>query len=391
MLRTLTSRLYPTPSQEERLRHYLEVGRTLYNAALEQRREFYEDEGKGLTFYSQTIDLTELRAVSPILQTTPVQIERDALRRLDLAFRHFFRRVKEGNGRKPGYPRFKAAQRWNSFAMLEPGKVVYGSRIRVSGVDGKIKTRNLRVPEGEYAIKQQRIVLRAGKWYCQIVVDDGRLPPPLLPVHSAVGIDLGLKSFAVASDGQVVENPRFARPATRKLARAHRVVSRRKKGSRNRRKAVNRLQRVYARVADLRSNFTHHLSKEFAGKHQLIAVENLNVGGMVQGWLGKSILDAAWSQFTFRVAFKAESAGGRVVFVNPSGTSQDCSQCGQTVPKLLAVRVHRCPHCGLVLDRDLNAARNVLQRALRFVASAPGRGGGNACGGEKARPRSRKV
>ncbi len=116
----------------------------------------------------------------------------------------------------------------------------------------------------------------------------------------------------------------------------------------------------------------------------IIKAEDLNVAGMARSRFGKSILDAAWTQFTQRLTYKAEEAGRIVVKVNPAGTSQDCNQCGQTVPKSLAVRIHRCSHCGLVLCRDENAARNVLQRALQIVASAPGRGGGNACGGASA-------
>jgi len=379
MLRTMTARLYPTPAQQSRLEHLLDVGRQLFNASLEQRIVAYEADKTSLSYMTQTADLTILRSVMPTLADVPSKIERDALRRLDLAFQHFFRRVREGKC-KAGFPRFKAWQRWNSFSIQSPGKCVRGKRIRVSGVNGPIKARNVQYTKG--TIKQLHVVRRAGKWFAQLVVDDHREVPQPVPIHSCVGIDVGLKTFATMSNGDTIDNPRFARKAKRKLAHAHREVSRKVKGSRNFRKAVNRLQRVYERVANLRSSFTHHASKEIVSKHQFIAVEDLNVNGMVQGRLGKSILDAAWTQFTQRLAYKAEEAGGLFIRVNPSGTSQECSQCGQTVPKSLSVRVHRCPSCGLVVDRDLNAARNVLQRALNGATSGVGRTHGNACGGE---------
>jgi putative transposase len=314
-----------------------------------------------------------------VLSGVPLNIERDALRRVDLAFRHFFRRVREGAG-KAGFPRFKAWQRWNSFSIHRPGKCVRGNRVYVSGVQGTVKARNVQYTEG--TIKQLRVVRRADKWFAQLVVDDGKPLPPSVPIDSCVGIDVGLKAFASMSNGDVIDNPRFAGRAERKIAHMHRLVSRKVKGSRSRRKAINCLQLAYERVANLRSNFTHHASKEIVSKHQFIAVEDLNVGSMVHGRLGKSILDAAWGQFTQRLAYKAESAGCTFVRVEPRGTTQECSQCGETVPKSLSVRVHSCPSCGLTIDRDLNAARNVLQRALKEATSGAGRAIGNACGGE---------
>ena len=383
----MTYRLYPTPSQQSRLFHYLYVGRTLYNHALEQRIACYKDkDSKSLSFIDQTMDLTHLRAVSQVLADIPVSIERDALDRLDKAYSNFFRRVKEGK-EKPGFPRFKSANRWNSFGISNPGKVIWhNTKIYVAGV-GKINGRNVRAFVGK--AKVLRIVLKAGKWYAKVVVDDGQEPPALQSVKSAIGIDVGLSAFATLDTGEKVENPRFYRNMERRLAKANRNVSRKVKGSRNRRKAVVRLQQVHAKIQDQRSNFTHHLSKRLIAEHQLIAVEDLIIKGMVRNKrLSKSILDAAWGQFIFQLSYKAEEAGCLLLKVNPRGTSQECSKCGQTVQKDLSVRVHSCPHCDLVLDRDVNAAKNILQRALRDrSAPGPGRGIGNACGGD-VRPAS---
>jgi putative transposase len=292
------------------------------------------------------------------------------LRRLDKGFKAFFRRLKAGD-KKPGFPRFKGRNHWHSFTIQRCGKVVKNGRIRVSGVDGLIRCRNLRPIVG--AIVEQRIVRRAGKWFCQLVIDDGLETPALAPIKSAVGIDVGLTTFATLSNGDTIANPRFGKKLSRTLAHAHRNVSRTVKGSSNRRKAVARLQRVYVKISNARSNFTHRASKKIVSEHQLIAVEDLHVSDMSRGRLAKSILDACWAQFLWQLTYKAEWAGGQVVKVNPSGTSQECSQCGQIVPKDLSVRVHKCD-CGCVLDRDLNAAKNVLARAIKLSAPAPGRG-----------------
>jgi putative transposase len=380
MLRCLTYYLMPTPAQIARLNHFLYVGRKLYNHSLEQRIRFYKSTGKSLSNYDQTADLTQLRAVSQVLADVPALIEREALRRLDKAFAAFFRRVKERDGKPAGFPRFKSANRWNSFAIANPGNIiVLGNRIRVSGVDGSIKARNVRLPEGK--VKQLRIAHRAGKWYAKLTVDDQQQPPAKVPVIASVGIDVGLNSFATLSTGEHVPNPRFGRKMASKLRRAHQRLSRCKKGSRNRRKAITRLQRVYAKIADQRWNFTHHLSKRLVNEFQLIAVEKLNIAGMVRNRrLSKSILDAAWGQLLFQLHAKAENAGHEVIEVHAPGTSQDCSDCGDKVLKDLSVRVHNCPSCGIVMDRDENAARNILARAKSTGGRPETNGSGVATG-----------
>ena len=377
MLTTLTFRLYPSLTQVVSLEHYLSVGRQIFNDALEQRKRHYAETGKLLSLYTQFADLTIMRSVSGVLAMVPVLVARDALSRVDLAFRHFFRRLNGSSG-KAGFPRFKSWKRWNSFSISSPGKtVVRGNRIRVSGLETTIRARNVQPFAG--TVKQQRIIRRAGRWHCQLVVDDCQPTLPLVPVRSAVGIDVGLKSFAALSNGESVDNPRFARDAARKVASANRSVSRKSKGSRSRHKAILRLQLTHARVAGLRSNFAHQLSRRLVNEHQFIAIEDLNINGMVHGRLANGIMDAAWGQFARNLTYKAANAGGQVIRVNPSGTSQDCSSCGHKVAKSLTVRIHRCPSCGLVLNRDHNAALNILQRALK-LAPGPGRGIGKACG-----------
>ena len=386
MLTTLKFRIYPSKKQESRLLHYFEVGRRFYNHSLEQRIKYYKETGKSLSNYDQNNDLTVLRSVSKVLGDVPCQVGRDSLRRLDKAFKNFFRRIKE-NKDKPGFPRFKGSGRWNSFSLLISGggkRIICGSRIKVTGVSGLIRSRNVRPYKG--VIKEQKIVCNAGKWSCHFTIDDGLPIPPLVPVKSAVGIDLGLKSFAVLSTGEEIANPRFYRKKERKLKRIYRSISRKVKGSNNRRKNIKKLQCAYFNISNKRFNFTHHLSKRIVNEHQFIAVEKLTIPFMVRSRFAKSILDAAWWQFIWQVGYKAEKAGCQRVDVDPRYTSQDCSRCGERVQKDLSVRVHNCPKCGLQLDRDHNAALNVLQRAI----TAPGIGVSKAYGSATKPKRSRK-
>lgn len=377
MLRTHTVRLYPNKSQERALVEYLDVSRRVYNHALEQRVKAYKRRAESIGYNQQTANLTRWRARNERVAAVPFAVCRAALKRLDRAFKNFFRRCKNGDAKK-GFPRFKSWRHWDSFEILQEGNYVKDGKIVVPKL-GMIRCRNLRPVEGR--MKCLRVFRRGKRWFAQLVVDDGKSPPPKRPVETAIGLDLGLNLFVAGSDGYVVEAPRIFRRLERKLRRAGRAVSRKQKGSRNRRKAVMRLRRVHQKIADSRSDFTHKWSKVYANSYDLIAVENLTVKGMVQGRLAKSILDAAWSQFTSRLRYKAENAGAHFVEVDPRGTSQDCSECDQRVPKDLSVRIHRCPHCGLVADRDVNAARNILKRGLKVMSVAAGRAETkNACG-----------
>lgn len=372
----MTIALYPTKRQAAQFDGHLEAGRLIYNQALQRRIEVYRDTKKTLGRFDQTAELTRWRAEYDFLSSASVSVQRDALDRLDKGFKAFFRRVKSGEG-KPGFPRFKPAQRWHSFSVSNPGKCIKKGRIRVTKVDGLVRCRNLREIGGR--IKVQRIVRKAGRWFCQLVIEDGVLEVEKRPIEKAIGIDVGLDHFYTDNSGNAIENPRFLRRMAERLRRDHRRVSRRKKGSNRRRLAVLRLQKTYDTLANHRQNFAHHVSKDLVAGYDLIAIEDLNVQGMVRGRLAKHILDAGWSQLRWQLAYKAERAGCTLIAVVPNGTSQECSGCGETAPKGLSVRIHKCPHCGLVIDRDHNAALNILHRAMNS-ASGPGRGIGNGRG-----------
>lgn len=190
---------------------------------------------------------------------------------------------------------------------------------------------------------------------------DSPAPPP-----DAIGIDMGFYSFAALSDGELISNPRNLKIGLVRLRRSQRKVARRRKGSIRRRKVVVCLQKAHAHIHNQRSDFQHKLSRQLADSYGLIAVEDLNIKALAKSMLAQSVSDAGWGSFLAKLAYKVEETGGQLVRVNPNGTSQVCSRCGclPDVPKSLADRIHSCSHCGLVVDRDVNAARNILRLGL---------------------------
>lgn len=338
----------------------------LYNAALEERREA----GKRrifVTALSQMKQLPEIKTLRPEYRDIGSQVLQDVLQRLDKAFKSFFCRVK--TGKIPGYPRFRSRGRYDSLTFKQSGWKLRGRRLTLLGIgtlrlflsreiQGRVKTVTLRRD-------------RCGDWFVTFSCDD--VPSQPLPTTGAVvGIDVGLEHFLTRSDGAVVENPRHLRRAEATLSRTQRRVAKRKRGGGNRRKMVRVLARKHRRVERARRDFHFKTALNLVRKYDTIAVEDLNVRGLSRGLLAKSVNDAGWSQFFAILCVKAESAGRTVMAVNPRGTSQICSGCGcePRERKTLSARTHSCEECGLVLQRDWNAARNILQLATETMARA---------------------
>lgn len=360
-MKTVSAKLYPTASQEHSLARFLDVGRWVFNKALEHRIKAYNRRGESVQYMQQQAMLTRWRGHMDWLRVVPVRVERDALRRVDRGMQAFFRRVK--SGQKPGFPRFKSRLRWRSFEVLQPGKYLRdGNRVYVPGI-GPVKYRGMMGFVG--SIQGLRVVRKERGWYVQLIVDSGK-PPAAKPIERRIGIDVGLTHFATFSTGEKIENPRWYRDGQRRLRFLQRIGSRRKKGSNRRRKAYSRVARFHERIAETRKDWIHKLTRRLVNEYDLIAVEKLNIQGMVRSRFAKSISDAAWGRFVNTLTYKAVNAGATVVAVDPRGTSQECSKCGQTVPKLLSDRVHSCT-CGYVADRDENAALNILRRATPEV------------------------
>jgi putative transposase len=362
-------KLKPTPEQERQLEETLWRCRTLYNTALEQRITAYQRCGVTLSAFEQHAELPDLKAAFPEYGQIHSQVLQDVLTRLDKTYQDFFRRVRAGQ--TPGFPRYqgRTGNRYHSFTYKQYGN---GARLDngflVLSKIGRIVLRWSRPLEG--TPKTVTISKEADGWYAIISCAD--VPTqPLPPTGRETGIDVGLKVFLIAAEGEVVANPRLHRRGEKKLAKAQRRVSRRKKGSHRRRKAVGVLAKAYQSVKRQRADFHHKTALQLLRQYDVIYLEDLRVANMVRNHhLAKSISDAGWAQFRTILEAKAAYAGRRVIAVPAQYTSQDCSGCGERVPKSLSVRTHVCPSCGLVLDRDENAARNIqwAGQALRGLA-----------------------
>jgi putative transposase len=349
-------KLKPTSDQERALDETLWRCRTLYNTALEERITAYRRCGVTLTTYSQMAELKDIRAAFPEYAAIHSHVLQDVLARLDKTYQAFFRRVKAGQ--TPGFPRFQGCHRYHSFTYKEYGN---GARLDngflVLSKIGRVAVRWSRPIEG--TPKTVTISREADGWYA--IISCAEVPAqPLPPTGKETGIDVGLTVFLITADRLVVENPRLHRRGEQKLAKAGKRVSRRKQGSKRRGKAVGQLARAHQTVKRQRADFHHQTALMLLRQYDTIYLEDLRVANLVRNrHLATRISDAGWAAFRSILEGKAAYAGRRVIAVPAHYTSQDCSGCGARVPKSLSVRTHVCASCGLVLDRDENAARNI--------------------------------
>ena len=364
-------RLFPTKAQTTVLEQTLDACRWVYNKTLEIRETAWEQEQRSVSYFETKRMLPAWKVEHPFLATAHSQVLQNVTERVDLAFKAFFRRVKAGE--EPGYPRFRGKGRYDSMTFPQ-----YGNGCALG--DGCLKLAKI----GAIRIVQHRplegtpktcTVRRSstGKWYATIACEVEAQPLP--STGEARGIDVGLTSFATLSTGEQTPCPKFLRTDEKDLKRTQRTLSAAAKGTPECAKRRAIVARVHERIANRRSNFAHQESRKLVNRCDVIAVEDLSVNQMVHNHcLAKSIQDAAWSQFTAHLAYKAAYAGRLFVAVNPAYTSQDCSRCGHRQKLTLAQRVFACPCCGLTLDRDHNAALNILAlglQSLGFVSRSP--------------------
>ena len=359
MERTYKFRLYPKREQVDILDRTLMLCRHLYNNALEERIVAYRMAGKTVNQYEQSRELVQVKEENPEYKDVYSHALQNVIKRLDKSYANFFRRVKEKK-EKAGFPRFKGRNRFNSVTYD-----IYGFRLRDNGNlyatgIGTIRMFKHREIEGTpktCIIKRDGV----GDWWTSISV---ALPDvSKRELKTAIGIDVGLKQLVKVTDGTKIMPPKFLRASEEKIKIIQREVSRKVKGSDNRRKSVKRLAKAHRRVERQRDDFLHKASRSLSLKADTIVFENLNIQNMQKNHhLAKSIGDASWGKLIQYTTYKAEDAGRCVVFVNPNGTSQICSRCGTMVRKSLSVRVHSCPTCGFSADRDLNASFNILGR-----------------------------
>ena len=360
-------RLYPTKAQETALTGTLETCRQVYNSLLNWRKHDYEMLGKSPSKVEQQAAFPRWKKEHPELSDVFSQVLQNVAVRVDLAFDAFFRRVKAGD--TPGFPRIKG-DGYDSFTYPQSGFGFQQGKLRLSKISnpkiGDVAIRLHRPIDG--TIKTCTIRRVRHKWYVCFSCEVG--PELLPPSEEQVGIDVGLKTFASLSNGENVENPRFFRKEEKVLAKAQRKLAKQVRGSRKRRKAKKVVSRIHERVRNRRHDFVHQTARKIVNRFGVIAVEKLNVKGMVKNHcLAKSISDASWSMFRNVLSQKAARAARIYAEVNPAYTSQTCSGCGHITKKPLSQRQHDCSICGLRLDRDTNAAINILSVGQYRVAA----------------------
>ena len=365
MKKTYEYRAYPTVKQTDKLVAWLEILRNLYNQVLAWRKETYEQTGQSVKKSMQEKALTPFRQESDRVASLHIDVLQDAIDRLDKAYQAFFRRGK--NGEKPGFPRFKGAGRYRSMTFKHLAKQLVRAigkrtaRVVVPKI-GHVKIHYHRpLPDGK--IKTLTVRRKASGWYVCIVVEIA--DPVELPVETTIGIDVGLKSFLTTSAGDKVDNPRYFVESERRLSKHQRILSRRDKGSVRYEKQRAHVAKIHEHISNQRRDFQGKTAHWLFSQCEEVAVEDLKIKNMVRNkHLSKSISDAGWGTFRLRLQSKAANAGLTLTKIDPKHTSQKCSGCDSVVPKSLSERVHDCPHCRLVLDRDYNAAINIKKAAV---------------------------
>jgi len=353
MITAYKFRLYPTDLQERTMAETIETCRRLYNDRLDDRIRNHTS-----TFEQNRI-LTLHRREDKYLKRVHSQVLQDVIFRLGKAFGAFF-------GGLSKFPRFKRKGRYNSFTYPQRGPRHGGFNISDGqlylSMIGKVDIKVHREIEGR--MKTCTIIRDVDQWYACITGEMGDVEPP--PNNNpSVGIDLGVTLLAALSDGTVLPAPKLLKKSEVEIKALQRSLARKQKKSKNREKAKTALAKAWRRLRNRRYDLAHKTSKFFASNYSTIVFEDLKICNMVKNHgLASAILDACWGKTRRLTAYKAERRGGRVILVDPRGTSQECSGCRKMVEKPLSKRVHSCPHCGLVLDRDVNAARNILARGL---------------------------
>lgn len=350
-------RLYPTKKQQARLDDTIETCRILYNDFVFESRLAYREGYK--------IKPDELQRMIPCM----IQKEKIYSKVAQVVLWQFYNNLKAlstltKKGIRIGNLRFKPKSRFNSINYNQSGfKLIDNKTLKLSKI-GKIRINLHRPIQGkikEIHIKREPL----GQWYAIVVCNQECKSSCSLIRKKIVGLDVGINNFVCDSDGHIIEHPRILRKSEKKLKRTQRKLSRKVQGSVNRWKQKQRLAKVHQKIKHQRNDFLHKVSRYYVNNYDTIFVEDLKIQNMMKNhYLAKSISDSSWNSFFQKIEYKAERAGILFKKIIATGTSQTCSACGKIVKKTLAIRTHRCPFCGIILDRDHNAAKNIKQKGM---------------------------
>jgi len=380
ILRAYKTELDLNNTQKTACARHAGAARWAYNWGLARKMEAYQNGEKVLTAIDLHRELnllkqSELSWMYAVSKCAP----QEALRNLDQAYAHFFRRVKEKKaGRKVrvGYPKFKSKKNGLGGFRLTGAIHIFENAIQLPRL-GRLRLKECGyLPVEDVHILGVTVSERAGRWFVSVQIERD-IPDPKPTYKPVAGVDLGILALATVSDGTRIENPRAFKSRLRKIKRLQRGVSRRKKGSANREKAVRRLARAHLRVANVRKNALHQVTSRLARTKSAVVLENLNVSGMVKNHhLAQAIMDVGFYEFRRQMLYKGHWYGCQFILADPFyPSSKRCSQCGHIKVEMgLSERVYICDHCGWKVDRDLNAAINLEQLA---TGSSPER---YACG-----------
>lgn len=351
---TYKYRLYPTKKQETILNGQFETCRFLYNQLLETRKNAWEKEKKSISCYDSIKQIPKLKETYPQLSSVYSQCLQNVAIRIDLAYQGFFRRLK--NGDKPGYPRFRGKNRYSSicYPQYNNGCKIKENKLslyKIGDIDIVLHRKVLGVPKTITIYKTS-----TRKWFAIVSCDNVDAKKYYNKINKQCGVDVGIINFATFDNGDKIDNPKFFEKEQKELAKAQR------------KEKWKVSKRIHERIKNKRHDFLHKTTNKILNKYDTVCIEDIETNKLLKKrWCSKQIADVAWSMFTNILSYKAAYADKRVVKVNPAYTSQTCSNCGTRTLMELKDRVFACS-CGLKLDRDHNAAKNILRLGRQSLA-----------------------